>query len=215
MTSALNQIVIRRLDSGAVRFHNYDPQVARFIPGRTEVTMRALVESLVKHPSNLSLCALQGQDFEGAQLKNGRFDYSDFSGSDLSRADLTNASLRGVKMYNVNMTAANLTLADMRGVQFRPLPGTFDPMKSLGVPPTKGLAKQVAKAYLSKGNAKNVSFLAFELAGPAGIALAAVTSVSMAAAILLPGIAHLYGAGSTSQAEWCRSTLNRRKALAA
>ena len=47
---------------------------------------------------------------EGANLRNGRFEYADFSGADLSRVNLTNTRLTGAIFEGTIMTEVNLSV---------------------------------------------------------------------------------------------------------
>ena len=48
--------------------------------------------------------------FEGANLRNGKFEYTDFSGADLSRVNLTNTRLTGAIFKGTIMTEVNLSV---------------------------------------------------------------------------------------------------------
>ena len=123
------------------------------------------------------------------------------AGADLRGADLRGADLSGANLIRANLSGANLSGANLirtsvggKGCDLSSVSATYDP----------DLPSKVAKVVASEGCSLNMDGWhicetthclggwAVYLSGPAGKALEAVTSTSVAAAILMPSASHLF-----------------------
>lgn len=123
------------------------------------------------------------------------------SGANLSGADLRGADLRGADLSGADLSAKNLT-GDVFGI-------TVD----------ESLPGRVAKAALASSDALEMNSWhtcntthclagwAIHLSGPAGYALEAATSPSVAGAMLMPSAAHLFMASNDEARAWLREQL--------
>ena len=64
-----------------------------------------------------TLCRLDGNSLEGADLRNACLDRADLRGACLCGANLRQTELRGANLKKTDLTGANLRHADLRGAR--------------------------------------------------------------------------------------------------
>ena len=181
--------------------------------------------------ANLSNANLLYADLRGACLRWANLSSADLNGANLSDADLrgvnlSGANLRDANLRDANLSNANLRDADLRGAnlystQLGLKEGCWNPTTSMGVSEADPeLLNKVARAALGPGaldmstwhtceTTHCLAGWAVALSGPAGKALEAVTSTSVAGAILCPSIAHLFYADDATARAWCEKQLRK------
>ena len=127
-------------------------------------------------------------------------------GADLGGADLGSANLSGAYLRGADLSGANLGGANLRG-------GLPIGWEEFAIP---GLSKQVADAVISGEGSLEMgewhtcdtthclAGWAVVKAGPAGKALEAMTSTSIAGAMLMPEAAHLFYATNEEAMAWLK-----------
>lgn len=166
----------------------------------------------------------RGVDLREAELGGGVFDRSEFTDVDFRGADLSGASFRGARFAGrCRLEGADLTGVDLRAASFSCPGGLRVPWHT----PVRGMDSLVAvaaKRWDPTGRAPAEERLrdpdgaramtgyclaewAVMRSGPAGAAMAALTSVSVAGSILLPGASHLFFRPAAEAVAWCEEVL--------
>lgn len=155
------------------------------------------------------LHVVPGDSLREANLSGADLYRANLRGADLNEADLNEANLSGATLSRANLSGANLSDAWVGGTGFV----APEQWEKFAIP---GLAKQVSTMALGKGALEMgdwhtcetthcLAGWAIHLTGPAGYALEAMTSPSVAGAMLMPEAAHLFYASNEDAKEWLRN----------
>ena len=163
--------------------------------------------------ANLSGANLSDANLSDANLRRANLSDADLSGADLSGANLRRANLRRANLSGANLRRANLRRANLSGAG---VGGNKCDLSSLGIKVDSQLPHKVLAAIESGDGELQMenwhtcetshclAGWAVHLSGPAGYALEAVTSSSVAGAILMPDAAHLFYKTNEEALEWLK-----------
>jgi uncharacterized protein YjbI with pentapeptide repeats len=176
------------------------------------------VDAQTLRDANLSDADLSDADLSYANLRNANLRYAnlryanlrgaDLSGAYLSDANLSGAYLRDAYLSGAYLSGAHLSGANLGGENFSAPKNWVD---------APGLLDQIA-TRVAAGNCDMHTWhtcetthclagWAIHLSGPAGYLLEKTTSPSVAGAMLVPSIAHLFYASNDEAMEWAKKYL--------
>ena len=155
--SILHEDLNKHANSNYIPNYNYIPSTdGQLTPGNFVGPLIAdTYDQITHYAPNVEL---RGKNFEGLDLKNAVFYYSDLTGSNFQNANLSNAFFYRANLKNVNFQGADLSdadfgLANIEGANFQDanLDGTqFYHVKFAGIDISN--ANNVARANLSHSN---------------------------------------------------------------
>ncbi|MGL5936162.1 MAG: pentapeptide repeat-containing protein [Cetobacterium sp.] len=162
--------------------------------------------------ANLAGAYLAGANLADAYLADAYLAGADLADAYLAGADLAGADLAGANLAGAYLAGANLAGATVGGhaSHGRALLGDIKADPTL---PARVAAAAIAPNALDMGNWHTCGTThclggwAITLSGPAGRALEKTTSSSVAAAMLLPSVAHLFYASNEEALMWARAQL--------
>jgi hypothetical protein len=178
--------------------------------------------------ANLRGANLRGANLRGANLRGADLCDANLCGADLRGANLRGADLRGANLRGADLCDANLCGADLRGANLRGASvggGTQEQTPKFAFKPDPDLPRRVAEAALTPPEALDMgrwhtcetthclAGWAIHLSGPAGYALEAATSPSVAGAMLMPSAAHLFYTDNATAREWLTAQLKPAEAV--
>jgi hypothetical protein len=158
---------------------------------------------------------LRGADLQGAYLRGADLQGADLQGAYLQEADLRGADLRGAYLQGAGLQGAGLQGAGLGRGEI----GTGLTPENLSLPPASlEFRKLVVSTVLSQpehldmgqwhgscGTTHCLAGWAVHLSGAAGYALEVTTSPSVAGALLVPGLQHLFYVDNTTALEALRA----------
>lgn len=171
--------------------------------------------------ANLKEADLKEADLTGAYLTDANLKEADLSyaclketelgGADLSYADLKGADLRGAYLRGADLKEADLTGADLKGTELGGGQEGAITIETFGLTmvdndlPLRVASRITAQPESLDTTTHGIAGLAVELSGPAGYALEAATSPSVAGAMLMPSAAHLFYASNEEALAWAEN----------
>ena len=182
------------------------------------ITLRMALEArTVLRGAKLSGAYLSGADLSDAYLSGADLSDANLIGANLSGAKLSGAKLSGAYLSGANLSGANLSGADLSGAYLSDADGSNP--ANFGFTPDPELPRKVAEAALASCDALDMAAWqtcqtthclagwAIHLSGPAGYALEAATSPSVAGAMLMPSASHLFHSDNETARAWLEKQL--------